>query len=167
MSQTRSITRRTARREGRRPGTPAPGSACPSRHRDRAADGGARCDHRNVALPHIQRALGFSGSGLEWVVTAYARRSRAAAASPAGPETCSAPQGGSSPAAAVFPRVAGRRVRHLSGVAARARAVQGAGAAIIAATALALIATTFPKARPGTGDGSVRRDERRRPAPWA
>jgi hypothetical protein len=22
----------------------------------------------NVALPHIQRALGFSGSGLEWVV---------------------------------------------------------------------------------------------------
>ena len=25
----------------------------------------------NVALPHIQRALGFSGSGLEWVVTAY------------------------------------------------------------------------------------------------
>src|SRR6201987_2727081 len=26
----------------------------------------------NVALPHIQRALGFSGNGLEWVVTAYA-----------------------------------------------------------------------------------------------
>src|SRR5258708_33441939 len=26
----------------------------------------------NVALPHVQRALGFSGSGLEWVVTAYA-----------------------------------------------------------------------------------------------
>src|SRR6266481_2903947 len=26
----------------------------------------------NVALPHIQRALGFSGSGLEWVITAYA-----------------------------------------------------------------------------------------------
>ena len=25
----------------------------------------------NVALPHIQRALTFSGSGLEWVVTAY------------------------------------------------------------------------------------------------
>src|ERR1700757_465125 len=25
-----------------------------------------------VALPHIQRALGFSGSGLEWVVNAYA-----------------------------------------------------------------------------------------------
>src|SRR5258705_10073578 len=26
----------------------------------------------NVALPHIQGALGFSGSGLEWVVNAYA-----------------------------------------------------------------------------------------------
>ena len=26
----------------------------------------------NVALPHIQRALGFSGSGPEWVVNAYA-----------------------------------------------------------------------------------------------
>jgi MFS family permease len=26
----------------------------------------------NVALPHILRALGFSGSGLEWVVNAYA-----------------------------------------------------------------------------------------------
>ena len=26
----------------------------------------------NVALPHIQAALGFSGSGLEWVVNAYA-----------------------------------------------------------------------------------------------
>jgi hypothetical protein len=26
----------------------------------------------NVALPHIQRALGFSGTGPEWVVNAYA-----------------------------------------------------------------------------------------------
>src|SRR5260221_13042869 len=26
----------------------------------------------NVALPHVQQALGFSGSGLEWVVNAYA-----------------------------------------------------------------------------------------------
>ena len=26
----------------------------------------------NVALPHIQQALGFSGNGLEWVVNAYA-----------------------------------------------------------------------------------------------
>ncbi|HEY7432377.1 MAG TPA: MFS transporter, partial [Streptosporangiaceae bacterium] len=26
----------------------------------------------NVALPDIQKALGFSGSGLEWVVNAYA-----------------------------------------------------------------------------------------------
>src|SRR5258707_3741707 len=26
----------------------------------------------NVALPHVQRTLGFSGTGLEWVVNAYA-----------------------------------------------------------------------------------------------
>src|ERR1700751_5252481 len=26
----------------------------------------------NVALPHMQQALGFSGTGLEWVVNAYA-----------------------------------------------------------------------------------------------
>jgi hypothetical protein len=26
----------------------------------------------NVALPHIQRAIGFSRNGLEWVITAYA-----------------------------------------------------------------------------------------------
>ena len=26
----------------------------------------------NVALPHIQQALGFSGTNLEWVVNAYA-----------------------------------------------------------------------------------------------
>src|SRR5262249_31901269 len=26
----------------------------------------------NVALPHMQHALGFSGTGLEWVVNAYA-----------------------------------------------------------------------------------------------
>src|SRR6202047_2934865 len=26
----------------------------------------------NVALPNVQHALGFSGSGLEWVVNAYA-----------------------------------------------------------------------------------------------
>ena len=26
----------------------------------------------NTALPHVQRALGFSGNGLEWVVNAYA-----------------------------------------------------------------------------------------------
>jgi hypothetical protein len=25
----------------------------------------------NMVLPHIQRALGFSGSGLEWIVNAY------------------------------------------------------------------------------------------------
>src|SRR5262249_49635020 len=73
MSQARSITRRT----------PASGSAT-------AGPPGSRLGLAllliataqlmvvldativNVALPHIQRALGFSGSGLEWVVNAYA-----------------------------------------------------------------------------------------------
>jgi EmrB/QacA subfamily drug resistance transporter len=100
----------------------------------------------NVALPHIQEALGFSGSGLEWVVNAYAltfggilliggragdllgrRRVFAAglllfsAASLAGGLA-------SSP-----------------GWLLAARAVQGTGAALAAPTALALIATTFPE----------------------
>ena len=34
----------------------------------------------NVALPHIQAALGFSGSGLEWVVNALRPGARRAAA---------------------------------------------------------------------------------------
>ncbi|MGD0699544.1 MAG: MFS transporter [Trebonia sp.] len=100
----------------------------------------------NVALPHIQGALGFSGSGLEWVVNAYAltfggvlliggragdllgrRRVFAAglllfsAASLAGGLA-------SSPAWLLA-----------------ARAVQGTGAALVASSALALIATAFPE----------------------
>ncbi len=100
----------------------------------------------NVALPHIQVALGFSGSGLEWVVNAYAltfggvlliggragdllgrRRVFAgglllfSAASLAGGLA-------SSPAWLLA-----------------ARAVQGTGAALAAPSALALIATTFPE----------------------
>ena len=103
----------------------------------------------NVALPHIQAALGFSDSGLEWVVNAYAltfggllliggragdllgrRRVFAAglllfaAASLAGGVA-------SSPAWLLA-----------------ARAVQGTGAAIAAPTALALIATAFPEGGP-------------------
>jgi len=52
----------------------------------------------NVALPHIQRALGFSGSDLEWVVNAYALASAGCCCSAAGPGTCSAGAGCSSPA---------------------------------------------------------------------
>ena len=100
----------------------------------------------NVALPHIQRALGFSGSGLEWVVNAYA-----------------VTFGGllllGGRAGDIFGR---RRVfvfglllfsaaSLLGGFATSewwllaARAVQGAGGAVIAPTALALITTNFPE----------------------
>jgi EmrB/QacA subfamily drug resistance transporter len=100
----------------------------------------------NVALPHIQQALGFSGSGLEWVVNAYA-----------------VTFGGllllGGRAGDIFGR---RRVfvfglllfsgaSLLGGFATSqwwlltARAVQGAGGAVIAPTALALITTNFPE----------------------
>ena len=102
----------------------------------------------NVALPHIQGALGFTGTGLEWIVTAYSlafgsllllggrlgdlygrrrifmtgvpssRSARCSAASPPG----GVPAGGARPA--------GRRGR------------------AAAPTALALIATTFPTGAP-------------------
>ena len=103
----------------------------------------------NVALPHIQRALGFSGSGLEWVVTAYALAF-----------------GGLLLLAGRAGDLLGRRKVFIAGLLLfsaaslaggfatsqawllAARAVQGAGAAIIAATALALIATTFPEGAP-------------------
>ena len=39
----------------------------------------------NVALPHIQRALGFSGTNLEWVVNAYALTFGGCCCSAAGP----------------------------------------------------------------------------------
>ncbi|HEX6351099.1 MAG TPA: MFS transporter, partial [Candidatus Dormibacteraeota bacterium] len=100
----------------------------------------------NVALPHVQQALGFSGSGLEWVVNAYA-----------------VTFGGllllGGRAGDIFGR---RRVfifglllfsaaSLLGGFATSqawlltARAVQGAGGAVIAPTALALITTNFPQ----------------------
>ena len=99
----------------------------------------------NVALPHIQRALGFSGSGLEWVVTAY-----------------SLAFGSLLLLGGRLGDIYGRRRIFIVGVAVfsiasllgglatsewwilAARAVQGAGGALAAPTALALIATTFP-----------------------
>ena len=118
----------------------------------------------NVALPHIQHALGFSGSGLEWVVNAYALAF-----------------GGLLLLGGRAGDLLGRRKAFVAGLLVfsaaslaggfatsqtwllAARAVQGAGAAVIAATALALIATTFPDGPPAQpGDGRVRRDERGR-----
>jgi EmrB/QacA subfamily drug resistance transporter len=100
----------------------------------------------NVALPHIQRALGFSGTGLEWVVNAYAITF-----------------GGLLLLGGRAGDILGRRrvfvfglllfsgASLLGGFATSqwwlltARAVQGAGGAVIAPTALALISTNFPQ----------------------
>ena len=100
----------------------------------------------NVALPHIQRALGFSGTGLEWVVNAYA-----------------VTFGGLLLLGGRAGDILGRRrvfvfglllfsgASLLGGFATSqrwlltARAVQGVGGAVIAPTALALISTNFPQ----------------------
>src|SRR5215831_4557338 len=103
----------------------------------------------NVALPHIQQALGFSGSGLEWVVNAYALTF-----------------GGLLLLGGRAGDILGRRRVFIAGVilfsAASllggftttqawllgARALQGVGGAIVAPAALSLIATTFPEGPP-------------------
>jgi len=103
----------------------------------------------NVALPDIQRALGFSGSGLEWVVNAYALTF-----------------GGLLLLGGRAGDILGRRRVFIAGVilfaAASllggfatsqawllgARALQGVGGAIVAPAALSLVATTFPEGRP-------------------
>ena len=99
-----------------------------------------------VALPHIQAALGFSNSGLEWVANAYALTF-----------------GGLLLLGGRAGDLLGRRRMFVIGLLLfsaaslagglatspawllAARAVQGAGGAIVAPTALALIATTFPE----------------------
>jgi EmrB/QacA subfamily drug resistance transporter len=103
----------------------------------------------NVALPRIQTALGFSGSGLEWVVNAYALT-----------------LGGLLLLGGRAGDLFGRRRMFVSGLLLfsaaslagglatsqawllAARAVQGVGGAIVAPSALALIATTFPQGPP-------------------
>ena len=103
----------------------------------------------NVALPHVQRALGFSGTGLEWVVNAYA-----------------VTFGGLLLLGGRAGDILGRRrvfifglllfsgASLLGGFATSeawlltARAIQGAGGAVIAPTALALITTNFPEGAP-------------------
>src|SRR5882724_12429101 len=103
----------------------------------------------NVALPDVQRALGFSGTGLEWVVNAYALTF-----------------GGLLLLGGRAGDILGRRRMFIAGIVLfslaslaggfattqawllAARAVQGAGAAVIAPTALALITTTFPEGPP-------------------
>src|SRR6185437_7953047 len=105
----------------------------------------------NVALPHIQRALGFSGSGLEWVVNAYALTF-----------------GGLLLLGGRAGDLLGRRTMFIAGLLLfsaaslaggfanseafllTARAVQGAGGALVAPAALALITNTFPEGPPRT-----------------
>ncbi|MHB9863374.1 MFS transporter [Streptomyces sp. YIM S03343] len=100
----------------------------------------------NVALPHIQHALGFSGSSLEWVVNAYA-----------------VTFGGLLLLGGRAGDILGRRRVFVFGLLLfsaaslfggfatsqpwllTARAVQGVGGAVIAPTALALITTNFPE----------------------
>jgi EmrB/QacA subfamily drug resistance transporter len=103
----------------------------------------------NVALPPIQRALGFSGSGLEWVVNAYALAF-----------------GGLLLLGGRAGDILGRRRVIVAGIAVftlasllgglattqewllTARAFQGIGAAVVAPTALSLVTTTFPEGSP-------------------
>ena len=103
----------------------------------------------NVALPDVQRALGFSGTGLEWVVNAYALTF-----------------GGLLLLGGRAGDILGRRRVFIAGIILfslasllggfattqawllAARAVQGVGGAIIAPTALSLIATNFPEGPP-------------------
>src|SRR6201982_1865556 len=100
----------------------------------------------NVALPHIQQALGFSGSGLEWVVNAYAVTfgGLLLLGGRAGDILCGR-------RVFVFGLLLSSGASLLGGFATSqwwlltARAVQGAGGAVIAPTALALISTNFPQ----------------------
>ncbi len=103
----------------------------------------------NVALPDVQKALGFSGTGLEWVVNAYALTF-----------------GGLLLLGGRAGDILGRRRVFIAGIILfsvasllggfattqtwllAARAVQGVGGAIIAPTALSLITTNFPEGPP-------------------
>ena len=98
----------------------------------------------NVALPHIQRALGFSGTGLEWVVSAYAL-------SFGGLLLLGGRAGDLLGRRRVF--IAGLLLFSAASLAGGfatsqaellvARVVQGTGGALIAPTSLALVVTTF------------------------
>jgi EmrB/QacA subfamily drug resistance transporter len=110
----------------------------------------------NVALPHIQRALGFSGTNLEWVVNAYALAF-----------------GGLLLLGGRAGDLLGRRKMFIAGLLLfsaaslvggfansqafllTARAVQGAGGALVAPAALSLITTTFAEGPPRTRALSV------------
>jgi EmrB/QacA subfamily drug resistance transporter len=103
----------------------------------------------NVALSHIQSALGFSGSSLEWILNAYALTF-----------------GGLLLLGGRAGDILGRRRMFIAGIILfsvasllggfattqawliGARALQGVGGAIVAPTALSLLTTTFPEGPP-------------------
>jgi EmrB/QacA subfamily drug resistance transporter len=103
----------------------------------------------NVALPDVQKALGFSGTGLEWVVNAYALTF-----------------GGLLLLGGRAGDILGRRRVFIAGIILfsvasllggfatsqawllAARALQGVGGAIVAPTALSLVTTNFPEGAP-------------------
>jgi EmrB/QacA subfamily drug resistance transporter len=105
----------------------------------------------NVALPHIQEGLGFSGGQLSWVLNAYILTF-----------------GGFLLLGARAGDLLGRRTTFLAGIAVftlsslwgglavtgwmllAARAVQGLGAAFAAPSALALLTAAFPEGQPRT-----------------
>ena len=103
----------------------------------------------NVALPHIQAALGFSGTNLEWVVNAYALAF-------GGLLLLGGRSGDLLGRRRVF--IAGILLFSLASLLAgfatdqawllTARVVQGIGGAFAAPTALSLIAVTFPEGPP-------------------
>lgn len=103
----------------------------------------------NVALPHIQTALGFSGTNLEWVVNAYALAF-------GGLLLLGGRSGDLLGRRRVF--IAGILLFTLASLAGGfatdqawllgARVIQGVGAAFAAPTALSLIAVTFPEGPP-------------------
>ena len=103
----------------------------------------------NVALPHIQTALGFSGTNLEWVVNAYALAF-------GGLLLLGGRSGDLLGRRRVF--IAGILLFTLASLAGgfatgqawllTARVFQGVGAAFAAPTALSLIAVTFPEGPP-------------------
>jgi EmrB/QacA subfamily drug resistance transporter len=103
----------------------------------------------NVALPNIQRGLGFSATGLSWVINAYI-----------------VTFGGLLLLGARAGDILGRRRAFLAGIALfslsslaggfaasawmllAARAIQGIGAALAAPSALSLLTTVFPEGAP-------------------
>ena len=137
---------RVWKRTGRRPSPPG---ARALRDRHRPADDRPRRDHRERGLAADAARLGFTGSGLEWIVTAY-----------------SLAFGSLLLLGGRLGDLYGRRRIFITGIAVfsigsllggfanseafllSARALQGAGAALSAPTALALIATTFPPGMP-------------------